>query len=235
MTKPSRTGLDLAIYGREMDNATSALARMNMVLHDCPTVRSGRDNTCPARISWNEQRRPEGVRLTWWPTRRSPTKAWTSGLDPANEYGRFGTGRARENGDYAFLLHMLRVAEEHGQGGGDPAAWRAVPGGAEGGIRTRLVRQGVIQAIIGLPANLFYGTGIPACIIVIDKAGAAGRSAAGGIFMVDASKGFVKDGNKNRLREQDIHRIVDTFTRQLECPATPAWCRWTRSRATTTT
>jgi len=88
-------------------------------------------------------------------------------------------------------------------------------GGAEGSIRTRLIQQGVIHAIIGLPANLFYGTGIPACIIVLDKEGAAGRK---GIFMVDASKGFVKDGNKNRLREQDIHKIVDTFTRQLVVP-----------------
>jgi type I restriction enzyme M protein len=77
------------------------------------------------------------------------------------------------------------------------------------------VRQGFIKGIIGLPANLFYGTGIPACIIVLDKEGAAGRTmAGGGIFMVDASKGFIKDGNKNRLRAQDMHRMVDTFTRQ---------------------
>jgi type I restriction enzyme M protein len=88
-------------------------------------------------------------------------------------------------------------------------------GGAEGGIRTRILKQGFIKGIIGLPGNLFYGTGIPACIIVLDKDGAAGRK---GIFMVDASKGFIKDGNKNRLRAQDIHKIVDTFTRQLETP-----------------
>ncbi len=88
-------------------------------------------------------------------------------------------------------------------------------GGAEAAIRTRLVRQGFIKGIIGLPANLFYGTGIPACIIVLDKEGAAGRR---GIFMIDASKGFIKDGNKNRLRAQDIHKIVDTFNRQAETP-----------------
>ena len=88
-------------------------------------------------------------------------------------------------------------------------------GGAEAGIRKRIVRQGFIKGIIGLPANLFYGTGIPACIIVLDKEGAAGRK---GIFMIDASKGFIKDGNKNRLRAQDIHKIVDTFTRQVETP-----------------
>ena len=88
-------------------------------------------------------------------------------------------------------------------------------GNAEADIRKRILQQGYIKGIIGLPPNLFYGTGIPACIIVIDKAEAATRT---GIFMVDASKGFMKDGNKNRLRDQDIHRIVDIFTRQLEVP-----------------
>jgi type I restriction enzyme M protein len=88
-------------------------------------------------------------------------------------------------------------------------------GGAEAAIRKRIVRQGFIKGIIGLPANLFYGTGIPACILVLDKEGAAGRK---GIFTVDASKGCIKDGNKNRLRAQDIHKIVDTFTRQVETP-----------------
>jgi type I restriction enzyme M protein len=77
------------------------------------------------------------------------------------------------------------------------------------------VRRGYIKGIIGLPANLFYGTGIPACIIMLDKENAAARK---GIFMIDASKGFIKDGNKNRLRAQDIHMIVDTFTRQVEIP-----------------
>jgi type I restriction enzyme M protein len=62
---------------------------------------------------------------------------------------------------------------------------------------------------------LFYGTGIPACIIVIDKEDADQRK---GIFMIDASKGFIKDGNKNRLREQDIHKIVDVFNNELEVP-----------------
>ncbi len=86
-------------------------------------------------------------------------------------------------------------------------------GNAEGEIRKRLIKQGYIKGIIGLPANLFYGTGIPACIIVMDKENAVSRK---GIFMVDASKGFIKDGNKNRLRAQDIHKIVDTFTKQIE-------------------
>jgi len=88
-------------------------------------------------------------------------------------------------------------------------------GNAEGVIRRQLVRSGILKGIIGLPANLFYGTGIPACILVLDKENAEART---GVFMLDASKGFIKDGNKNRLREQDIHRIVDTFTRQMDTP-----------------
>ena len=86
-------------------------------------------------------------------------------------------------------------------------------GHREGEIRANLVKRGLIKGIIGLPPNLFYGTGIPACIVVIDKEGAAERDS---IFMIDASKGFVKDGNKNRLRAQDIHKIVDVFNRELE-------------------
>jgi type I restriction enzyme M protein len=77
------------------------------------------------------------------------------------------------------------------------------------------VQRGYLKGIIGLPPNLFYGTGIPACIVVLDKEGANSRR---GIFMIDASKGFIKDGNKNRLREQDIHKIVDIFNRQVELP-----------------
>jgi type I restriction enzyme M protein len=86
-------------------------------------------------------------------------------------------------------------------------------GNAEAEIRKNLLQRKWIKGIIGLPANLFYGTGIPACIIVIDKENAEDRE---GVFMMDASKGYIKDGNKNRLREQDIHKIVDAFNRQWE-------------------
>lgn len=88
-------------------------------------------------------------------------------------------------------------------------------GNAEAEIRKNMIKQGFIKGIIGLPANLFYGTGIPACIIVIDKEDADKRK---GIFMIDASKGFTKDGNKNRLRDQDMHKMVDVFNKQLETP-----------------
>ncbi len=214
----SRTGLDLAVYGQEMDNATSALARMNMVLHDCPTA-----EIAPAGSSTIANpffRTSDGSLKTFDFVVANPpfsNKNWTSGLMPAeDEFGRFEYGTPPEkNGDYAFLLHMLKSLKSTGKAAVILPHGVLFRGGAEGSIRTRILRQGFVKGIIGLPANLFYGTGIPACIIVLDKEGAAGRK---GIFMVDASKGFIKDGNKNRLRAQDIHKIVDTFNRQQEVP-----------------
>ena len=209
-----RTGLDLALYGQEMDNATSALARMNMVLHDCPTAEIWQANTLSSPHFKNAD---GGLKTFDFIVANPPfsTKAWTSGLDPANDlYGRFEYGTPPEkNGDYAFLLHMLKSLKSTGKAAVILPHGVLFRGGAEGGIRARILKQGYIKGVIGLPANLFYGTGIPACIIVLDKEGAAGRK---GIFMVDASKGFIKDGNKNRLRAQDIHKIVDSFTRQTE-------------------
>ena len=211
-----RTGLDLALYGQEMDNATSALARMNMVLHDCPTAEIWQGNTLAAPHFKNTA---GGLKTFDFVVANFPfsNKNWTSGLDPANDlYSRFEYGTPPEkNGDFAFLLHILASLKSTGKGAVIHPHGVLFRGGAEAAIRTRIVKQGFVKGIIGLPANLFYGTGIPACIIVMDKAGAAGRK---GIFMVDASKGFIKDGNKNRLRAQDIHKIVDTFNRQLETP-----------------
>jgi type I restriction enzyme M protein len=210
----SRTGHDLTIYGQEMDNATSALARMNMVLHDCPTAEIWQANTL---ASPHFKHADGGLKTFDYVVANPPfsNKNWTSGLDAANDlYGRFEYGTPPDkNGDYAFLLHMLKSLKSTGKAAVILPHGVLFRGGAEAGIRTRLVKQGYIKGIIGLPANLFYGTGIPACIIVLDKEGAAGRK---GIFMLDASKGFIKDGNKNRLRAQDIHKIVDTFNRQQE-------------------
>jgi len=213
----NRTGFDLALYGQEMDNATAALARMNMILHDCPTAEIWKDNVLSAPYFKDAQ---TGALKTFdFIVANFPfsTKAWSNGFDPANDiYGRFAFGiPPQKNGDYAFLLHILACLKSTGKGGVILPHGVLFRGGAEARIRKEIVRRGTIKGIIGLPANLFYGTGIPACIIVIDKENAAARK---GIFMIDASKGFRKDGNKNRLREQDIHRIVDAFTRLAEIP-----------------
>ena len=120
-----------------------------------------------------------------------------------------------KQGDYAYLLHIIRSMKSTGKA---PASCPTACSSAampRPRSASNFVRSGYLKGIIGLPANLFYGTGIPACIVVLDKENAAARK---GVFMIDASKGFIKDGNKNRLREQDIHRIVDTFTKQVDVP-----------------
>jgi type I restriction enzyme M protein len=213
----SATGLDLALYGQEMDNATRALAQMNLILHDCSTGEIWQDNTLSAPHFKDPK---TGALKTFDFVVANPpfsSKAWTNGFDPANDrYGRFSLGvPPQKNGDYAFLLHILACLKSTGKGAVILPHGVLFRGGAEAAIRRQLVERGYIKGIIGLPANLFYGTGIPACILVLDKEHAAARK---GIFMIDASKGFIKDGNKNRLRAQDIHKIVDAFTRQLELP-----------------
>ena len=206
--------VDVTIYGQEMDNATAALAKMNMILHDCPAAEIWQDNTL-STPHFKEQ--TGGLKRHDYVVANPPfsTKAWSNGFDPANDlYNRFADGiPPAKNGDYAFLLHILASLKSSGKGAVILPHGVLFRGGAEGTIRTNIIRKGYIKGIIGLPANLFYGTGIPACIIVLDKEHAASRS---GIFMIDASKGFVKDGNKNRLRHQDIHKIVDVFTKQTE-------------------
>jgi len=118
-----------------------------------------------------------------------------------------------KNGDYAFLLHILKSLKSTGKAAVILPHGVLFRGNAEATIRKELLKRGYIKGIIGLPPNLFYGTGIPACILVLDKENAQART---GVFMIDASKGFMKDGPKNRLRSQDIHKIVDVFNRQLE-------------------
>jgi type I restriction enzyme M protein len=206
----------ISIYGQEMDNATAALARMNMILHDNPAAEIWKDNSLSSP-HWKEY---DGRLKAFDYVVANPpfsTKAWSNGFDSEHDpYGRFEDGiPPQKNGDYAFLLHILRSMKSTGKGAVILPHGVLFRGNTEGDIRRNLIRRGYIKGIIGLPANLFYGTGIPACILVLDKENAAGRK---GIFMVNASQGFVKDGNKNRLRHQDLHKIVDVFTRQLETP-----------------
>ncbi len=206
----------ISIYGQENDNATRALAVMNMWLHSNPSAEIWKDNTLAAPHFKDEK---TGKLKTFDFVVANPpfsTKAWTNGVDVENDpYERFsGFGiPPTKNGDYAFLLHIVRSLKSTGKGAIILPHGVLFRGNAEAEIRTNLIRKGYIKGIIGLPANLFYGTGIPACIIVLDKENAASRK---GIFMIDASKGFMKDGPKNRLREQDLHKIVDVFNNQLE-------------------
>ncbi|MDK2834558.1 MAG: type restriction enzyme protein [Methanolobus sp.] len=204
----------ITIYGQEKDNSTAGLARMNMILHDNPTAEIWQDNT----LSTPHFKNPDGGIKTFDFVVANPPfsdKAWGTGFNPsADEFKRFEDGvPPSKNGDYAYLLHILKSMKSTGKGAVILPHGVLFRGGAEADIRRNLINRGVIKGIIGLPANLFYGTGIPACIIVLDKEFAQERQ---GIFMLDASRGFMKDGNKNRLRHQDIHKIVDVFNRQIE-------------------
>ena len=206
----------LTIYGQEKDNSTAGLAKMNMILHDKPTAEIWRDNTLTAP----HFRQDDGTLLTVDFAVANPPfsdKAWSNGLDPEHdEFRRFEYGvPPAKNGDYAFLLHLLKSMKSTGKGAIILPHGVLFRGNAEAEIRKKLIQHGFIKGIIGLPANLFFGTGIPACIIVLDKENAATQR---GIFMIEASKGFMKDGNKNRLRQQDIRKIVDAFNKQLEIP-----------------
>lgn len=207
-------GTPVTLYGQEKDAATSGLARMNMILHNNPTAAIAQGNT----LADPKFKDGDTLKTFDYVVANPPfsDKRWSTGLDPLNDpYERFkpfGTPPAKQ-GDYAYLLHIVRSLKSTGKGACILPHGVLFRGNAEGDIRRALVRKGYIKGIIGLPANLFYGTGIPACIVVVDKEDAQARK---GIFMIDASGGFMKDGPKNRLRSMDIHKIVDVFNRRLE-------------------
>jgi type I restriction enzyme M protein len=206
----------VTLYGQEKDNATAALARMNMILHDYAIAEIKQGNTLASPLFLDG----DALKTFDYVVANPPfsDKRWSTGLDaehdPWQRFQHYGIPPKRQ-GDYAYLLHILRSLKSTGKGACILPHGVLFRGGAEGVIRRNLIQRGYLKGIIGLPPNLFYGTGIPACIVVLDKEGAAARK---GIFMIDASKGFIKDGNKNRLREQDIHKIVDIFNRQVELP-----------------
>ena len=209
-------GTPVTLYGQEKDSATSGLARMNMILHDNPTALIAQGNTLTSPAFTLKAGNYDLLKNFDYVVANPPfsDKRWSTGLDPLNDpYNRFETFGAppAKQGDYAYLLHIIRSLKSDGKAACILPHGVLFRGNAEADIRRNLIRHGYIKGIIGLPANLFYGTGIPACIIVIDKEHATGRK---GIYMLDASAGFIKDGPKNRLREQDVHKIVDVFTRQ---------------------
>lgn len=207
----------ISLYGQEKESATAGLARMNMILHNNPTASISGGSSTLSKPNWEENGR---LKTFDYCVANPPfsLKSWSNGVnlakDPYNRFSDYGTPPDK-NGDYAFLLHIVKSLKSNGKGAVILPHGVLFRGNAEAEIRKNLIQKGYIKGIIGLPANLFYGTGIPACIIVIDKENAHTRK---GIFMIDAGKGYMKDGNKNRLRDQDIHKIVDVFNKQLEVP-----------------
>ncbi|WP_367701434.1 type I restriction-modification system subunit M [Helicobacter pylori] len=214
----------LTIYGQEKDISTTALCKMNMILHnstDADIAKGGSSTLSNPLFIEN------GMLKTFDYVVANPPfslKNWTDGLsiDPKSKqvindrFNRFEDGTPPEkNGDFAFLLHIIKSLKNTGKGAVILPHGVLFRGNAEGAIRKNLLLKGYIKGVIGLAPNLFYGTSIPACVIVLDKENARARK---GVFLIDASKDFKKDGNKSRLREQDVQKMIDTFNAYKEIP-----------------
>ena len=205
----------VTIFGQEKDIATAGLARMNLILHQKGTgeIRKGNTLASPAFTDeFGELKKFDFIVMN----PPFSDKSWSDGIKATEDkYKRFdGYGIPPEkNGDYAWFLHVLKSLDSNGKAGIIMPHGILFRGNSEETIRIAILKKRYIKGIISLPANLFYGTGISACIVIIDKEDAETRE---GIFLIDASRGFKKDGNKNRLREQDIEKIVRTFINQEE-------------------
>ncbi|GAA7609321.1 type I restriction-modification system subunit M [Helicobacter pylori] len=214
----------LTIYGQEKDISTTALCRMNMILHNSATadIAKGGSSTLSNPLFIKN-----GMLQTFDYVVANPPfslKNWTDGLSIDykskqvinDNFNRFEDGTPPEkNGDFAFLLHIIKSLKNTGKGAVILPHGVLFRGNAEGAIRKNLLTKGYIKGVIGLAPNLFYGTSIPACVIILDKENARARK---GVFLIDASKDFKKDGNKNRLREQDVQKMIDTFNAYKEIP-----------------
>lgn len=205
--------IDVAIYGQEKEITTAGLAKMNLVLHNKATGEIYAGNTF-SDPHYKEENDDTVLKRFDFAVANPPfsLKNWKDGLQEYNRFDGYDDTPPEKNGDFAWLLHILKSLKSTGKAAVILPHGVLFRGNAEATIRKKIIDKGYIKGIIGLPANLFYGTGIPACIIVIDKSDADERT---GVFMIDASHDYIKDGNKNRLREQDIYKIVTTFNEQI--------------------
>ena len=190
----------VSIFGQEKDHATAGLAKMNFILHQKGTGEIVKGNTLssPGYLDEFDQLRKFDFIVMNPPF---SDKSWSDGIKTSDDkYKRFdGYGIPPEkNGDYAWFLHVLKSLNPDGKAGIILPHGVLFRGNTEETIRIEILNKKYIKGIVSLPANLFYGTGIPACIVIIDKENADSRE---GIFLIDASQDFKKDGNKNRLRE----------------------------------
>lgn len=199
---------NFSLYGQENNGSTWALARMNMFLHEM-------DN---ADIEWgdtlNNPRLLEGDQLMKFHivVANPPFSLDKWGADNAlaDQYNRFHRGTPpKSKGDYAFITHMIETTyEDVGKTGVIVPHGVLFRGSSEGKIREQLIKENLLEAVIGLPANLFFGTGIPAAILIFNK----GKGDNKDVLFIDASREYQEGKNQNRLREdRDIKHIVDTY------------------------
>lgn len=198
---------DFSLYGQEANGSTWALAVMNMFLH-------GFDNSV---VRWGDTiRNPklkEGDALMKFDTvvANPPFSLDKWGADDAesDRFNRFWRGvPPKSKGDWAFISHMIETTYE-GKGKTGVVVPHGVlfRGSSEGKIRQKTIEENILDAVIGLPANLFFGTGIPAAILIFNKSRGENRN----VLFIDASQHFENGKNQNRLRPQDVDHIVDTY------------------------
>lgn len=206
----------VSICGQEKDSSTAALAKLNMLLHGVSNAEIKVGDTLS-----DPQFKQYGMLSTFDVCVANPPfsmKNWLSSGMEIDQYNRWSPNLLppAKCGDYAFLLHLINsMKQEEGRGACILPHGVLFRGNAEYDIRKDIIQKRYIKGIIGLPPNIFFGTGIPASIIIIDKKNKDSRK---GIFFIDAKDGFMKDGAKNRLREQDIRRIVDAWEEQKDIP-----------------
>lgn len=206
----------VSIFGQEKDSSTAALAKLNMLLHGISSADIKVGDTLA-----DPQFKQYGMVSTFDVCVANPPfsmKNWLASGMENDQYNRWTANLLppAKCGDYAFLLHLIAsMKSEEGRGACILPHGVLFRGNAEYDIRKYIVKQHYIKGIISLPPNIFFGTGIPASIIIIDKKNKDSRN---GIFFIDAKDGFKKDGAKNRLREQDIKRIVDAWDAQQNIP-----------------
>jgi type I restriction enzyme M protein len=205
------SGDNFSLYGQELNGSTWALAMMNMLLHgfDSATIRWGDTLRNPKLKSGDALMKFDTV------VANPPFSLDKWGADEAehDQYRRFWRGTPpKSKGDWAFISHMIEVAYE-GRGKVGVVAPHGVlfRGASEGKIRQKTIEENILEAVIGLPANLFFGTGIPATIVIFNKGKKTDH-----VLFIDASREFESGKNQNKLRDRDIEHIVTTYRKFAE-------------------
>jgi len=198
---------NFSLYGQENNGSTWALARMNMFLHemDNATIEWG-DTLNNPRLLEGDQLRKFDIVVANPPF---SLDKWGADNAMADQFKRFHRGvPPKSKGDYAFITHMIETTyEDIGKVGVIVPHGVLFRGSSEGRIREELIKENLLEAVIGLPSNLFFGTGIPAAILIFNK----GKGANKDVLFIDASREYDSGKNQNKLREEDIKHIVDTY------------------------
>lgn len=215
----------VGIFGQEKDVTTAGLAKMNLVLHNKATGTIKTGNTFSEPQYLDTENGKTTVKRFDFAVVNPPfsLKNWKDGYKDFGRMEGFGATPPDKNGDYAWLMHVIKSLKQDGRAAVILPLGVLSRGKAEEAIRKNIVDRGLIEGIIIFPPNIFFGTGIPACVLVLSKIGAGTRA---GIFMVDASGGFVKDKDKNRLRERDIEKIVSTYKQRRVEPHYSRFVQW---------